>query len=366
MVNPAWKGRVCHALDPTHPAALGWLAEVIGRLREQGFDWFKLDFLYAAALAGERHQRMPGAAAYRRGLGALREAAGDALLVGCGAPLGPSVGLVDAMRVGPDVAPYWSERPFDRLIASLTAPSARASLRNVLARAALHQRLWLNDPDCVLLREVDTKLDETEVEAVVATAAVSGGLALASDDWTRVGPARRELFRRMLPPAGRIPHVDDSGGEIPHGLSVSFPDGSVLVLRVNLEDRSRSFDLEPESLGLEGPVRAYDVLRDRDLGNAAGRRLCIDVPPHGARLLRLTPAARLPGLVGSTLHLAGGALEAARVRRGDDGGASVKLRLPGRREGRILVARADGAVVPVRVAFEDELELEVPGEPPPA
>ncbi len=363
MLNPAWKGRVCHALDPTHPRALAWLAEVIGALREQGFDWFKLDFLYAAALPGERHERLPSAAAYRRGLGALREAAGDALLVGCGAPLGPSVGLVDAMRIGPDVAPYWAERPFDRLIGNLTAPSARSSLRNVLARAALHQRLWLNDPDCVLLRDVDTKLEPVEVDALAATIAVSGGLVLASDDWTEVIPSRRELLRRMLPAIGRTPRVDESGAEIPDGLSVAFPDGSVLVLRVNLEERPRAFELELASFGLEGAVRVYDVLGDRDLGVAAERRLrTASVPAHGALLLRLTPEARLPGLVGSTLHLAGGALEAARLRRGTDGGALVKLRLPGARRGRILVARADGVVVPVRVGFEDELELEVLGE----
>jgi alpha-galactosidase len=113
MVNPGWKGKVCHALDPTHPDAIAWLARVIATLHAQGFDWFKLDFLYAAALPGAHHVRLPGAAAYRRGIGALREAARDAFFVGCGAPLGPSVGLFDAMRIGPDVAP--------------TGPSARST-----------------------------------------------------------------------------------------------------------------------------------------------------------------------------------------------------------------------------------------------
>jgi alpha-galactosidase len=267
------------------------------------------------------------------------------------------------MRIGPDVAPYWAERPFDRMISNLTAPCARASLANVLSRAALHQRLWLNDPDCVLLRDVDTKLEPREVEALAATIAASGGLVLASDDWTQVIRSRRELLRRMLPAFGRTPRVDESSGALPDGLSVAFPDGSALVLRVNLDDRPRVFELAPAELAFPGPVRVYDVLGDRDLGVASEPRLRTEVPPHGARLLRLTPADRLPALVGSTLHLAGGAIEAARLRRTDDGGALVKLRLPGRREGRILVADREGSVVPVRVGFEDELELEVAEDP---
>ena len=42
-------------------------------------------------------------AAYRAGLALVRDAVGpDVYLVGCGAPILPSVGLVDAMRVSPD------------------------------------------------------------------------------------------------------------------------------------------------------------------------------------------------------------------------------------------------------------------------
>ncbi len=364
LVHGSWKGKVCYALDPTHPEVLEWLAHVVGTLRAYGFDYFKLDFLYAGALAGRRYDReMPTGAAYRGAIRVIREAAGeDAFLLGCGAPLGPSIGLFEAMRIGADVAPAWSARLTDFRWGVPAAPCVENSLRNILARAALHQRLWVNDPDCVLLRDRDTKLSETEVRTLAAAIAVSGGMLLISDDLAHVGPERQALLRRLLPPIGRVPRVGVSAEEVPDELSVAFPDGSALLLRVNLGARPRRFRVEPERLGLEVPLRAYDVLDDRDLGRIEASFETAPVPPHGALLLRLVPLKLLPGVVGSSLHLAGGALEVARLQRRDGGGVQLRLRLPGPRQGRILVATADGPPQAVHVDFADSLELGI--EPP--
>ena len=56
---------------------------------------------------GPRHSGTDPITAYREGLEVIRDAAGDAYLLGCGAPILPSVGLLDAMRVSPDTAPEW-------------------------------------------------------------------------------------------------------------------------------------------------------------------------------------------------------------------------------------------------------------------
>jgi alpha-galactosidase len=37
----------------------------------------------------------------------MREAAGDAYILACGAPIIPTLGLCDGIRIGPDVTPYW-------------------------------------------------------------------------------------------------------------------------------------------------------------------------------------------------------------------------------------------------------------------
>jgi len=90
-------------LDLTHPGVREHLAEELARLRGLGIGYLKLDFLYGGAIPGRRHDDVSEVEAYRRGLALVRDAVGpDVYLLGCGAPILPSVGLVDAMRVSPD------------------------------------------------------------------------------------------------------------------------------------------------------------------------------------------------------------------------------------------------------------------------
>ncbi|WP_030040331.1 glycoside hydrolase family 36 protein [Streptomyces resistomycificus] len=101
-----WGHDLC-VLDTTHPAAAEYLTSVFTTLRAEGYDYFKVDFLYAGALQGVRHAPVDALEAYRSGIELIREAIGpDAYLLGCGAPILPSIGLFDAMRVSPDTAPH--------------------------------------------------------------------------------------------------------------------------------------------------------------------------------------------------------------------------------------------------------------------
>ena len=137
-------GQSLHGLDVTHPAAAAHLLASLDALRSLGIDFVKLDFLYTGALPGRRHEDLSPVGAYRRGLTLVREALGeDAYLLGCGAPLLPSVGLVDAMRVSADVINPEDEEPgFVRLRGE----------QAIRSRAWQHGRFWVNDPDCLVAR----------------------------------------------------------------------------------------------------------------------------------------------------------------------------------------------------------------------
>lgn len=105
--NSHWGGNV-YALDLSRPDVLGWVEELYRQLASLGFRYLKLDFLYAAAMEGDRAQASSGRECLRNGLAAVRRGAGDdAFLLGCGCPLWPAIGIVDGMRIGPYVAPYW-------------------------------------------------------------------------------------------------------------------------------------------------------------------------------------------------------------------------------------------------------------------
>ncbi|GHB88484.1 alpha-galactosidase [Streptomyces anthocyanicus] len=136
-------------LDLTLPAAQEHLRETIRRVvREWGFTYLKLDFVGAGAVPGVRFADVGREEAYRTGLSIVREAAGpDAYLLGSGAPLLPSLGLVDAIRSGPDVAPMWEHYA--------TQDPSDALARNAVVNTV--HRLWQSpllevDPDVVYFR----------------------------------------------------------------------------------------------------------------------------------------------------------------------------------------------------------------------
>jgi hypothetical protein len=194
------------ALDTTHPGVLDHLRATYARLVEQGFDVHKLDFLYAGALPGRRHDRsVTRAEALRRGLDAIRSTVGDrAFLLACGCPVGPAVGVVDGMRVSPDTSFCW-ERPAEVAGLEEAAPSAANALRTSLLRSPLHRRLWINDPDCLILRHPLESRTPGQQRLVVETVARTGCYTTLSDDLAEYGPADWQLVARLR---ARLPGAD--------------------------------------------------------------------------------------------------------------------------------------------------------------
>jgi alpha-galactosidase len=183
-------GQRLHVLDVTHPDAADHLATVFRTLSEWGFDYFKLDFLYAGALPGRRHQDAAPIAAYRAALELIRDAVGpQATLLGCGAPILPSIGLVDAMRVGPDVAVHYEPRR----TGDLSSPSGRGAALTVRARAFLHGRFWVNDPDCLIARPEMERREEW-----AALVERWGGLRASGDRLAGLDGWGLETTRRLL------------------------------------------------------------------------------------------------------------------------------------------------------------------------
>jgi len=208
--NPLWglDGRI-YALDTTHPEFQEQLRRVVRTFVDDwGFRLLKLDFLYAAALPGVAHDptRTP---AERLALGyqLVREAAGpEVLLLGCGAPLAPSIGQVDLMRIGPDVAPFWFPTFRYHLTRDPHALSAAFAIRSTVNRSPLQGRLWTNDPDCVLLREEDTSLTAAERTALLTAVAITGGVVLDSDRLARLPPHAWTRLQALVDAARACSH----------------------------------------------------------------------------------------------------------------------------------------------------------------
>lgn len=197
-------GKNIYSLDPTNPKAADFLAETMLALRNAGFKYVKIDFLFGGAIPGRRHiPNTTPVEAYVKGLRIIREALGeDVFIVGCGAPLLPSVGHVDAMRIGADTAPSWNEDIPDNGI-----PSFRHCLRNALTRSFMHGKLWLNDPDTIILRGQEAELSLSEARMFALACGILDNLLLESDDMSLVGQEGLEILMKAFSFKGRKTRV---------------------------------------------------------------------------------------------------------------------------------------------------------------
>lgn len=276
-----WLGP-CAALDCTNPAALSWLHDVIRTVvQEWGFSFLKLDALASACQPGARYHA-PGTTAamnLRLGLELIRAAAGaETFILGCSCPFAPAIGLVDAMRVGPDVEARWFAG---------TQPSVRHALRLSLQRFWMHRRLWLNDPDCLTVRQSGSTLTDDEVRFLATGIALSGGLTVLSEDLSAVTPERAAIARRVLPATGVAARpLDLFERETPAIWRLPRVDGAALAF-LNWDDAPADLHAEVARSGAvtaDGAVERWSEVARRVPDGALAEA---GIPPHSARVVRL-------------------------------------------------------------------------------
>ncbi|HEX3269861.1 MAG TPA: glycoside hydrolase family 36 protein [Ktedonobacterales bacterium] len=312
-------GSELYGLDTSHPGAQEWLRDLFSTVtREWGFDYLKLDFLASGAVHGRRYDaRVTRARALRDGLALIRKTVGDdAFILGCGCPLLGAVGLVDAMRIGPDTSPRW--RPYHNGLPvpgpdGEVLPTTAGAIRNTLERVWMGSALWMNDPDCLLLRDHETHLSLDEIRAFATAVGVTGGMALVSDRMASLNPERLDMLARLLPPMRERaqPRSYFERG-IPGWVTahVKRPWGSWLLAGAfNANGRKQARALKWSELGLpEGRYHAVEFWSGAYLGQSESG-VDLALPRHGAAALAIHRVSDEPQIVGSTFHIGQGAVE---------------------------------------------------------
>ncbi len=375
----AWQhwGAKCFSLDLSRVDVQNWLRDLFRTLSDDwGYELFKLDFTYTAAAPGiYTDPKTTRAQALRRGFEIVRETVGDKRILGCGAPFGPSIGLVDAMRIGPDVSINW-DPVFHN---DLTEPSTAYAMRNTLTRAFLHNRLWQNDPDCVLVRRRDDEsaLVLNEMRTMVSIIGLSGGAVLSSDNLPSIRRGRLKYLKQILPPTGYAAQaIDLFENELPRlfALPVKTDWGEWIVVgALNWDDKTTRTEIDLEKLGLD-PRReyhAYNYWQRRYVGTVRERVKITRHQPHETRVLLFKPVSDRVELLTTTFHIAQGLCEVKRVERREELRAGRRgaqkeieiLKLELEKKGtlrgavlfaipkgrKIIAARVDGRVSPHRV-----------------
>jgi alpha-galactosidase len=185
-----WTGNP-YCLDSSHPEVLEWLSKLIHKICEWGYSYLKLDYLYIGALFGRRAKDIPREIAYRNAMKTMRAAAGEAYILACGAPIVPSLGVCDGLRVGPDVAPFWLNKP---LTVWLDNPNDASAQNGV--RTSIH-RLWLSsivnvDPDVSFVSSKHNTLKPHEKQWLQDLGILSGFKATSDlPHWLNASEKRR-------------------------------------------------------------------------------------------------------------------------------------------------------------------------------
>jgi alpha-galactosidase len=160
-----------YALDLTLPEARDYIISLISTVVGWGYRYLKLDFVNAVAIPAVRHDPSRGRESiYREAMQLIRDAAGpDVYVLGSGAPVLASLGVCDGIRIGPDVAPFWTNYATD--------DPSDATAENALV-TSIH-RLWLRDlvdldPDVVYFRTRQSLLTSRQRELLADLAHICG------------------------------------------------------------------------------------------------------------------------------------------------------------------------------------------------
>ena len=188
-----WSGH--YALDLEKKEVREYIKKCLEHYMSLGFDFFKLDFLYAAGLIpsdGETRSQTQ-----RKAYQFLRDVLKDKIILGCGANIANSIDIFDYLRVGPDVSLIFDDVSYMRLF-HRERISTKVTIQNTIYRSFFNQRLFANDPDVFLLRDGNIKLNSEQRKALTKINALFGSLLMTSDNISCYQKAQSEILNEAL------------------------------------------------------------------------------------------------------------------------------------------------------------------------
>lgn len=188
-----WSG--FYSLDLDNEAAVNYIKECLTYYVDLGFDFFKLDFLYASSLL--EYDSKTRCMVQDKAYSLLKEILKDKIILGCGANIINSFEKFDYLRVGPDVSlefdDVWFMRFFHR-----ERISTKNTLQNTIYRSFFNNHLFGNDPDVFLLRDNNIKLNQEQRIALTTINALFGHVLMTSDNISNYKDEEKKTLNKAL------------------------------------------------------------------------------------------------------------------------------------------------------------------------
>lgn len=165
-------------------------------LNDWGYDMVKLDFLYSQCRT-PRNNKTRGTIMCEA-MDFLRECVGDKLILGCGVPLGPAFGVVDACRISCDVDLSYGGKFYNSMSINNELPSAQNAINNSMFRRHLNGRAFLNDPDVFFLRDHNLTFTWEQKLLLAKINNLFGRVLFVSDDAGEYSEAELEVLKETF------------------------------------------------------------------------------------------------------------------------------------------------------------------------
>lgn len=188
-----WNG--FYALDLTKEEVREYIRGALEYYSNLGFDFFKLDFVYAASIVVPKGYTRSEWQNYTYSF--LRNILKDKLILGCGANLFNSYNNFDYLRVGCDVSFDFDDKPYMRLL-HRERNSTKNTILNTIYRSIFDNHLFLNDSDVFLLRDTNTTMSFETRKALIKINSLISSVLMTSDDIASYDEAKQKVLEEAL------------------------------------------------------------------------------------------------------------------------------------------------------------------------
>ncbi len=188
-----WNG--FYALNLCKEEVKKYIKECLEYYSKLGFDFFKLDFVYAASIVVPKGYTRSEWQNYTYSF--LRNILKDKLILGCGANLFNSYNNFDYLRVGCDVSFDFDDKPYMRLL-HRERNSTKNTILNTIYRSIFDNHLFLNDSDVFLLRDTNTTMSFEIRKALIKINSLNSSVLMTSDDIASYDEAKQKVLEEAL------------------------------------------------------------------------------------------------------------------------------------------------------------------------
>lgn len=304
------------SLELDSPEGIQYIRDIFRQTNSYGSVYYKLDFLIFSQVSSWTGDMLDNfyvyktgyqAEVYRKLMQVIREEVGSRYLLCCGATTAENIGIFDGARTTPDITRTGVNPEGSFFLAWKCAA-------NCLYRAFYHKRLFINDPDGVIVREYwnnDTyDMNEHEARFWATACAFSGGSLLLNEFPWKTADSRMKLFEEIVPVLGIAARPLDFYEQPMPSVAVIDCGVKKLVAVYNISDDACDKVLPLSALGFDGACAVVDAWEKKLLGAFEGEMKIPQMWPHSANvyLVQKKPEGRAP--LGTTDNLYMGVADA--------------------------------------------------------